>query len=197
MNATTDKRSAEDLERRGEQIRADLDRTLDEIGRKFSSGELVDRSVEFVRERGPDLLREAGESMRRNPGPVLLTAAGLIWWAGSMVRSRSENRWSAAADYKPVRAIRRRTRYARSRLDRAMHEQPFTLGALALAAGALVGAVLPMSRYENKWVGPVHDEAFARAKQAGRREYDDLRQAVAASLERRANELRGSAPVHH
>ncbi|WP_157995257.1 DUF3618 domain-containing protein [Peristeroidobacter soli] len=196
MNATTDKRSADDLERRGEQIRADLDRTLDEIGRRFSSGELVDRSVDFVRDRGPELLREAGESLRRNPGPVLLTAAGLIWWAGSALRSRSERRWFAG-DYKPVRVIRRRTRYARSRLDRAMHEQPFTLGALALAAGALIGAVLPMSRYENKWVGPVHDEAIARAKQASRREYDDLRQAVAASLERRANELRGSAPVHH
>ncbi|MFC4311531.1 DUF3618 domain-containing protein [Steroidobacter flavus] len=196
MNATTDKRSAEDLERRGEQIRADLDRTLDEIGRIFSSGELVDRSVDFVRDRGPELLREAGASMRRNPGPVLLTVAGLIWWAGTLMRSRSEDRW-AARDYVPVRAIRRRTRYARSRLDRAMHEQPFTLGALALAAGALIGAVLPMSRYENKWVGPVHDEAIARAKLAGRREYDDLRQAVAASLERRANELRGSAPVHH
>lgn len=196
MNATTDKRSAEDLERRGEQIRADLDRTLDEIGRKFSSGELVDRSVEFVRDRGPQFLREAGASVRRNPGPALLTAAGLIWLTSSLVRSRSEHRW-LEGEHLPVRALRRRTRNARSRLDRLMHEQPLALGAVALAVGALIGAVLPETRYENKWVGPVHDEAVARAKQAGRREYDDLRQAVAASLERRANELRGAAPVHH
>ena len=196
MNATTDKRSADYLERRGEQIRADLDRTLDEIGRKFSSGELVDRSVEFVRDRGPELLREAGESVRRNPGPVLLTAAGLIWLTSSIARSRSDQR-SLKGEYLPVRAVRRRSRYARSRLNRLMHEQPFSIGALALAAGALIAAVLPMTRYENKWVGPVHDDAVARAKQAGRREYDDLRQAVAASLERRANELRGSASVHH
>lgn len=196
MNATTDKRSADDLERRGEQIRADLDRTLDEIGRKFSSGELVDRSVEFVRDRGPELLREAGESVRRNPGPVLLTAAGLIWLTSSIVRSRSDHRW-LEGEYLPVRAVRRRSRYARSKFNRLMHEQPFSIGALALAAGALIGAVLPMTRYENKWVGPVHDDAVARAKQAGRREYDDLRQAVAASLERRANELRGSASLHH
>jgi ElaB/YqjD/DUF883 family membrane-anchored ribosome-binding protein len=194
MNATTDKRTADDLERRGEQIRADLDRTLDEIGRKFSSGELVDRSVEFVRDRGPELLREAGESVRRNPGPALLTAAGLIWLTSSLVRSRSEHRW-LDGEYLPVTAMRRRTRRARSRLDRLMHEQPLTLGAVALTAGALIGAALPKTRYENKWVGPVHDEAVARAKQAGRREYDDLRQAVAASLERRANELRGAR--HH
>lgn len=191
MNATTDRRSAEDLERRGEQIRADLDRTLDEIGRKFSSGELVDRSVEFVRDRGPELLREAGASIRRNPGAVMLTAAGLIWLASSIVRSRSDHRW-LESEYLPVRAVRRRSRYARSRLNRVMHEQPFSLGALAMAAGALIGAVLPMTRYENKWVGPVHDEAVARAKEAGRREYNDLRQAVAASLDRRASELRGA-----
>lgn len=196
MNATTDKGSADDLERRGEQIRADLDRTLDEIGRKFSSGELVDRSVEFVRDRGPELLREAGESVRRNPGAVLLTAAGLVWLTSSIVRSRSEERW-LEGEYLPARAVRRRNRYARSRFNRMMHEQPFSIGALALAAGALLGVVLPMTQYEHKWVGPVHDDAVARAKEAGRREYDHLRQAVAASLERRANELRSSASLHH
>jgi len=194
MNATTDRRSAEDLERRGEQIRADLDRTLDEIGRKFSSGELVDRSVEFVRDRGPELLREAGASVRRNPGAVMLTAAGLIWLTSSMVRSRGDHRW-LEGDYLPVRTERRRARYARSRRNRYIQEHLFSLGSLAMAAGALIGAVLPMTRYENKWVGPVHDEAVARAKEAGRREYDDLRQSVAASLERRANELR-SARTH-
>lgn len=154
MNATTDRRSADGLER-----------TLDDIGRKFSSGELIDRSVEFVRDRGPELLREARASIRANPGAVILTAAGLIWWTSAIMRSRSR---------------------------RLMRRQPFSLGALAMAAGALIGAVLPMTRYENKWVGPVHDEAMARAKEASRREYDDLRQAVAASLERRANELRGA-----
>ena len=35
MNATTDPRSANDLEREGEQIRADLDRTLDEIQQRW------------------------------------------------------------------------------------------------------------------------------------------------------------------
>lgn len=191
MNATTDRRSAEDLERKADKLRADLERTLDEIGRKFSSGELIDRSVEFVRDRGPELLREAGASIRANPGAVILTAAGLIWWTSSFVRSRSDRRWFED-EHLQGRALRRRSRYARSRFGRLMHRQPLSLGALAMAAGALIGAVLPITRYENKWVGPVHDEAVARAKQASRREYDDLRQAVAASLERRANELRGA-----
>lgn len=88
MNATTDNggwanrpggsnRSASELEREGEEIRADLDRTLDEIERKLSPGELLDRSVDFLRDHGSDFLAEAGETVRRNPVPVLLTAAGL------------------------------------------------------------------------------------------------------------------------
>ncbi len=79
MNGTTDRRSAADLERRGEQIRANLDETLDELQRKFSSSELLDRSMEFIRDAGSGVLREAGETVRRNPVPVALTAAGLIW----------------------------------------------------------------------------------------------------------------------
>lgn len=100
MNASTDNggawarskqsgRSTSDLEREGEEIRADLDRTLDEIERKLSPGELLDRSVEFLRDNGSDFLKEAGETVRRNPIPVLLTAAGLVWLTASVASSRS------------------------------------------------------------------------------------------------------------
>ncbi|WP_129642585.1 hypothetical protein [Peristeroidobacter agariperforans] len=228
MNGTTDKRSAADLEQRGEQIRANLDQTLDEIQRKFSSGELLDRSVEFIRDSGSELMREAADTVRRNPVPVVLTAAGLIWLVASVAKSRSddedyedymsrerewrrdEERWDRsargrvrnAADQVRSRArrvqgqvsdrlsgsmqtVQVRSREVRSRLDDLVQEQPIALGALALAAGALIGAALPMTEYENRWVGPVHDRTVARAKEAGRREYDNLREAVASSLERR------------
>ncbi len=231
MNSTTDKRSAADIEREGEQIRANLDQTLDEIQRKFSSGELLDRSVEFIRDTGGEFLREAAETIRRNPVPAAFTAAGLIWLATSVVRSRSRESYSDT-DYlrepsawdtethgrmrdaaRRVRSkareagdrmsdrmdrmsdrmsdsmetVQRRTRRARSQLDNLVREQPLALGALALAAGALIGAALPMTRYENKYVGPVHDRTLARAKEVGRREYDNLKEAVASSLERRSN----------
>lgn len=89
MNATTDERSAADLEREGEQIRASLDRTLDEIQHRLSPAELMDRSMEFVRENGMDLLHEAADTVRRNPVPVVLTAAGLVWLVASVAKSRS------------------------------------------------------------------------------------------------------------
>jgi ElaB/YqjD/DUF883 family membrane-anchored ribosome-binding protein len=232
MNATTDKGSAADLEQRGEQIRANLDHTLDEIQRKFSSGELLDRSVEFIRESGSELLREAADTVRQNPVPVLLTAAGLVWLVTSVAKSRSddggyasrerewlrdEERWDRSARGRvkgaaqqvrskarrvqgqvterlsgSMQSVQVRSREARSKLDDLVQEQPIAFGALALAAGALIGAALPMTEYENKWVGPVHDRTVARAKEAGRREYDNLREAVASSLERR----RGNGSRH-
>jgi ElaB/YqjD/DUF883 family membrane-anchored ribosome-binding protein len=230
MNATTDRRSAADLERRGEQIRANLDQTLDEIQRKFSSGELLDRSVEFIRDSGTELLREAADTVRRNPVPVVLTAAGLVWLVASVAKSRNddgysgrerewrgdrdwrgdEERWDTSARGRvknaahqvrsrarrvqgqvserlsgSMQTVQARSSQVRSRLDDLVQEQPLALGALALAAGALIGAALPMTEYENRHVGPMHDRTVQRAKEAGRREYDNLREAVASSLERR------------
>lgn len=244
MNATTDKgstenptrgrpdRSATDLEREGDEIRADLDRTLDEIERKFSPGELLDRSMEFLRENGSEFLREAGDTVRRNPVPVLLTAAGLIWLTTAVASSRtgtarlsttrrdqegeefSSFRGSAGGDYgdyrdyqyedapsdfdeqdtssrmlsaaqdvkgklsRSARVVQERTSRVGANLGNLVREQPIALGALALAAGALLGAALPITQYENRLIGPVHDRTMARAKQAGERQYEQLRQAV-------------------
>ncbi|HEY0686430.1 MAG TPA: DUF3618 domain-containing protein [Steroidobacter sp.] len=243
MNATSDERSAADLEREGEQIRASLDRTLDEIQQRLSPAELMDRSMEFVRENGMDLLREAADTVRRNPVPIALTAAGLVWLVASVARSRSSEDvggegqdlsryraqsgrgysrygrdpddyrgdyrtdferedWDATAHgrvrnaahemrrkveggvSRSMRTVQSYTRDGGSRLGDLVREQPVALGALALAAGALLGAALPTTRYENKYVGPVHDRTMARAKEAGKREYENLRQAVKSSQAR-------------
>lgn len=219
MNARTDRRSAADLERQGERIRANLDDTLDQIQRRFSSGELLDRSMEFIRDTGSEFLREAADTVRRNPVPTVLTAAGLIWLATSVARSRSEPDWSRDEDRwdtsapgrvrnaahkvrrkarrvtsrvadtfsEPMQDVQGRARRVGSNFAGLVQEQPLALGALALAAGAMLGAALPMTEYENKWVGPVHDRTVARAKEVGQREYENLREAVASSLERRSN----------
>jgi ElaB/YqjD/DUF883 family membrane-anchored ribosome-binding protein len=273
MNASTDKgawanpgatnpgatnRSPADLEREGEEIRADLDRTLDEIERKLSPGELLDRSVDFLRNNGSDFIREAGDTVRSNPIPVLLTAAGLIWLTTSIAtrnrsrassygegnefsgyrgsedygdyghndggirtkvdqaRSRMSNaahrvgdRVSGVTDQMSGRAhevadrargrvsstmhsMRERTQGARSDLMNLVQEQPVALGALALAAGALIGAALPITQYENRLVGPTRDRTLARAKEMGQREYEHLKQTVASSMERDGSNRTGS-----
>jgi hypothetical protein len=259
MNASTDKGdwaapggatnpSPADLEREGEQIRADLDRTLDEIERKLSPGELLDKSVDFLRNNGSEFIREAGETVRNNPVPVLLTAAGLVWLTASIAtRNRSRTSGYDEEEFSSYRGsddfedyghndagIRGKVDETRARVSSAAHRvtdrvsgtaqdvadrvrgrvsstmhsmqdrtqgmrsdvmdlvqrQPIALGALALAAGALIGAALPITQYENRLVGPARDRTLARAKELGQREYEHLKETVSSSMERREGSAR-------
>jgi hypothetical protein len=47
---------------------------------------------------------------------------------------------------------------ARERMDRLLNEQPLLLGAFGIAVGAVIGALLPATENENRWLGPVRDK---------------------------------------
>jgi ElaB/YqjD/DUF883 family membrane-anchored ribosome-binding protein len=74
-----------------------------------------------------------------------------------------------------VAAARTQTRRAQYRAVSAVEESPFVFGGLAIAIGALLGAVIPSTEYEDKVVGQVRDRAVERAKQMGERQYQNLR----------------------
>ena len=73
----------EELERNAEQIRADLDRTLNALERKLSPSQLLDRSLAYLRDHSGDLTRSVGEAVRRNPVPIVLAVAGIGWLVAS------------------------------------------------------------------------------------------------------------------
>jgi hypothetical protein len=205
MNATPERpgsnRDPEQLERSAERIRADLDRTLDALERKLSPSQLLDRSLDYLRDHGGDLAVAVGDSVRRNPVPILVTVAGLGWLIATAVRSRAsidvtpiddteiddalddEFAESSFADPHTVRsrfgdrvaAARARTRQAQYRAVSALEERPLLFGGLAVALGALLGAIIPSTEYEDKFVGQVRDRAVERAKQMGERQYQNLR----------------------
>jgi hypothetical protein len=50
---------------------------------------------------------------------------------------------------------------------RMLSEQPLVLAGLGLAVGAALGAALPRTRAEDKWMGPARDELLDRAKATG------------------------------
>lgn len=77
-----------DLERNADEIRADMDRTLNALERKFSPDQLVDRSMGYLREHGADLTQTLGVHMRNNPIPIVLTLTGLTWLVASSYNSR-------------------------------------------------------------------------------------------------------------
>ncbi len=205
MNATSERpgsnRDPEQQERSAERIRADLDRTLDALERKLSPSQLIDRSLAYLRDHGGELAVTVGDSVRRNPVPILVTVAGLGWLIATAVRSRApidvtpsddvdiddtlddESAESSYADPHTLRsrfddrvaAARARTRQAQYRAVSAFEENPFLFGGLAVAVGALLGAIIPSTEYEDKIVGQVRDRAVERAKQMGERQYQNLR----------------------
>jgi hypothetical protein len=77
--------------------------------------------------------------------------------------------------YDRVDAARAQARRAQYRVVSAVEERPFLFGGLAVAIGALLGAVIPSTPYEDKVVGQVRDRAVERARQMGERQYQHLR----------------------
>ena len=215
MNATSERpessRDPEQLERSAERIRADLDRTLDALERKLSPSQLLDRSLAYLRDHGGDMAVAVGDSVRRNPVPILVTVAGLGWLIATAVRSRpeidvtplddseiddaiddeldedelDESSFDQSAYGEPhtlrsrfddrMAAARARTRQAQYRAVSALEDRPLLFGGLAVAIGALLGAIVPSTEYEDKFVGQVRDRAVERAKEMGERQYQNLR----------------------
>jgi Protein of unknown function (DUF3618) len=207
MSPTTEKgagRDPDDLEREADQIRADMNRTLDALERKFSPGQLLDRSLVYLREHGGDWTRNVGETVRRNPVPVLMTVAGITWLLGSSLWSRTREQspllegeiedeldddfigddftdepgdepLRAGRFQEGVAATRERAQHVQQRVSSLMDEQPLAFGAIAVAIGAIIGAAIPTTAYENRTVGQMRDRALAKARQMGERQYENLR----------------------
>lgn len=87
-NTTGIQQEPADLERQADQIRANMDRTLDALERKFSPEQLLDRSLGYLKDHGGELSQTLGATMRNNPVPVVLTLAGITWLVASSYNSR-------------------------------------------------------------------------------------------------------------
>jgi hypothetical protein len=65
-------------------------------------------------------------------------------------------------------ATRERAEQARASFEHMLEEQPLVLGAIGLAAGAFIGALLPASEAENRWLGDTRERALRSAARAAR-----------------------------
>jgi hypothetical protein len=242
MSGPEHRRDPAEIEREASEIRENLGRTLDALERRFSPGQLLDRSLGYLRDHGGDLTNTIGDTVKRNPVPLLLTAAGLTWLVASALSSRRDEYYVldlddedlededlddldiSEDDVEPatlrsrmkdrVQATRERLRASRARaankvseamdltrertaevrgrLGTMMEEQPLVFGAIAVALGALIGAALPTTNVENRTVGRMRDRTLEKARQAGQREYENLR----TKLSSEPIEVAGSRTEH-
>ena len=182
----------QDLERASDAIRADLDDTLNAIERKFSPRQLLDRTLNYLQANGGDILQEIGATVNRNPIPLLVTSAGLIWLLASSRRpSRSAmSSWTGSQDFesaskangararraatrvketatKTLDVTRQRTANLGRSVNDVIEEQPLICGAIAVAVGATIGAAFPATQVER--------ELAERARGAGESLLTDLK----------------------
>ena len=83
-------------------------------------------------------------------------------------------------------AGRRARRQARSTVSSAsdfVQEQPMVAGALVVAVGALIGALLPASRVEDRYVGEYADEAKRVAREHGEAGLERVRDEAESGVE--------------
>ena len=193
----------EELERNAEQIRADLDRTLDALERKLSPSQLLDRSLAYLRDHSGELTRSVGEAVERNPVPIVLAVAGIGWLVASSLSSsrktidvtppEATSATSGGSRFRDRASMARaQARRAQYRAISALEERPLLFGGLAVALGALLGAIVPSTEYEDRVVGQVRDRAVERAKQMGERQYQNLR----TQFEPQRDDLEVSGQAH-
>lgn len=74
------RRDPEDLAREADNARKKLEGTVDELMQQFAPGELLNRGISFIRNKGDfDFIRNLTSQVENNPIPTVLTGVGLIW----------------------------------------------------------------------------------------------------------------------
>jgi hypothetical protein len=133
-------------------------RTADVVDRASSAADQVGDRIQAAGER----LHDTVESSRQTLGETAESVRAGASRAAAATREQVDN--------------------ARERMERLLDEQPLMLGALGLAAGALIGALLPTTEAEDRLIGDVRDKAVQSVKRTGRKGYEAARDNAAAYL---------------
>jgi X-X-X-Leu-X-X-Gly heptad repeat protein len=119
--------------------------------RSFAHDSTAHDSTPGVRQR----MAEAADTVR---GAAEATSDALRSGTDTL-RSGTDTLRSGAT--RVAAATREHVDDARVRMERLLDEQPLVLGALGLAAGAIMGALLPTSEQENRLLGEARASAIA------------------------------------
>lgn len=221
INAQSQREPAE-LEREIQQQRRHIEDIVQALESKLSPGEMFERALSFSKGSGREFVGNLGTTVRQNPMPALLTAAGIAWLyassrqpAGGMsggslstsfdteassgshgmsermhaAKSAIGDKAHGAADTirggarKATESVRNGARSAtgavRGGVTRAsdgygtmLRENPLAAGAIAVAVGAVFGALIPPTRKEDELLGETRDRLLEQARTKAREQKD-------------------------
>ncbi|MFG0334236.1 MAG: DUF3618 domain-containing protein, partial [Maioricimonas sp. JB049] len=98
-------------------------------------------------------------------------------------RAQSAGRQMKRGGRKMGRSIQDGYSYTQDRAAEAMDEYPLAVGAGVLAAGLLVGLLLPRTRREDEWMGETSDRLIRRAQEEGEEMLERGQQVAARTAE--------------
>lgn len=140
------------------------------LEQKLSPGEMFSRVWTHGKGGGREFASQLGTTVKANPVPALLTAAGLAWLYARSDSTTSATGVTAGDSDSP--ALGERVHHARevtaAKLGSAkarastgfqhmLDQNPLALGAIGIAAGALLGTLIPETRKEHELMGDASD----------------------------------------
>lgn len=164
-----------------------------------SFGERVGRGAPAMRDRTAHAAAGAGEAISDAASQASASAKGLaertVAAAGSIAGKASDLTEGAARvgssavqqvrmHYHDARdAVSGAARSAKSNWASMVEERPLLIGALGLAAGAVLGAVLPRTAAEDRVMGDVSDATLGKVKEAAGEGFGKLSTVVGTQVE--------------
>lgn len=121
----------------------------------YDEGDGVGAKVKARVEQAKVKLERTAEKAKESLSGVRHTAADGVSQARGKVGEYAHLAQDKAGEY---------TRVARRRFDETLEGEPLVIGAIGLAVGAAIGASLPATQFERRYIGPARNKAADAAK---------------------------------
>jgi hypothetical protein len=121
-----------------------------------------------------ETLHHAADSSREALRSATQTTRETFEHTAESLRSGAESIRSGAT--RAAAATREHVDHARAGMDRMLEEQPLMLGVFGLAAGAIIGALLPTTEQENRVLGEMRNKAVKGVARESRARFEAARE---------------------
>lgn len=158
------------------------------------TGQRLGEAASGVGHRMGEMASGASERVRQMSEDVRNLAYEWSEGAVGVAESAGEQAIQAAT------AAQERAMQMRQSANDLLRDQPLVVGALGLAVGAVLGAVMPLTRRENELMGETRDQFLEQAKEQAQHVYAEAKDVVSKATEaatetaKQESERRGLTP---
>lgn len=170
----------------GSGIGSDIGQRMSDVGHQ--AGEMASKASERVRQMASDV-RELASEWSESATSTASTVGGRAQSLGNSMRAQAQQLGSTVQEQAGhvSNMVSEQTASVQNTFSALMREQPLVVGALGVAIGAMLGALLPSTRQEDELMGETRDRLVDQASEAGqsalRQASDVAKQAASAATD--------------